>query len=103
MVALVTLGSCRAIPRGYPARTHVPGAGGGHRGVGGGADRRHVDDSGKRDGGMVIEDDDDVQVGGVERGGGECVNLEFPEEMIAEALSLAEEGQGELGPKSSRG
>ena len=52
---------------------------------------------------MVIEDDGDVQVGGVERGGGECVNLEFPEEMIAEALSLAEEGQGELGPKSSRG
>jgi len=103
MVTLVNLGSCWAIPRGYPARTHVPGAWGGQRGVGGGADRRHADDAGKRDSGMVIEDDDDVQVGGVERGGVECVNLEFPEEMVAEALSLAEEGQGELGPKSSLG
>ena len=64
-------------------------------GAGGGVRQRDEEDE---DGsGMIIEDDDDGDVGRGVAGRGrehvECADLEFPEEMIAEAMSLSAGGR----------
>jgi hypothetical protein len=76
-------------PGGTLARMHVIG-----ERAGGVRQRDEEDEDGS---GMIIEDDDDGDVGRGVAGRGrehvECADLEFPEEMIAEAMSLSAGGR----------
>ena len=51
----------------------------------------------EQESGMIIEDEGDDEDGASGHAAVQCADMEFPEQMMAEALALAEAGSGELG------